>query len=213
VCGKNAQVLENHFQTAARVLRENDLESLKSACRGLISECPSDEEFEMSLKQSNSRDTSLQAYAYRSICRGLTGSEVTTDRREVSVEHIAPRNPDGDYWFNEVAPKEPNSNDSPDSKIYEDYVYMWGNITILERPLNSSIRNGDWSVKKFGQGRYKGYSVSQIASTAHLMNLEKWDAEQITKRNQWFISQALNYWKKLFVEGNDYPSISDYVNS
>lgn len=213
VCGKNAQVLENHFQTAARTLRENDLESLKSACRGLILECPSDEEFEMSLKQGNSRDTSLQAYAYRSICRGLTGSEVTTDRREVSVEHIAPRNPDGDYWFNEVAPKEIDLNGSSDSKVYEDYVYMWGNITILERPLNSSVRNGDWSVKKFGQGRYKGYSVSQIASTAHLMNIEKWNAEQIIKRNEWFVTQALNYWKKLYVEGNEYPSISDYGNS
>jgi hypothetical protein len=210
VCGKNAQVLENLFQSGARSLREGDSESLKEACRLLISSSPSDEEFAASLRQSGSRDTRLQAYAYRSVCRGLTGSEVTTDRQEVSVEHIAPRNPEGDYWYHKVAPKEVNQSDTS-QKIYEDYVYMWGNITILERPLNSSVRNGEWEIKKNGQGRYKGYSNSTIPTTRHLLGIQEWNSPEILNRTEWFITQALSYWKREFSLFT-YPTLADYPN-
>lgn len=210
VCGKNAQVLENLFQTGARSLREGDSESLKEACKTLVSASPSDEEFGASLRQSASRDTRLQAYAYRSICRGLTGSEVTTDRQEVSVEHIAPRNPEGDYWYQKIASKEASQGDTS-QKIYEDYVYMWGNITILERPLNSSVRNGAWEIKKNGQGRYKGYFNSTIPTTRHLLGIEEWNTSELLSRNEWFVVQALKYWKREF-SLFAYPTLNDYSN-
>ncbi len=210
ICGKNAQVLENHFQSAALSLLENDIESLKESCQSLVALAPSDEEFEASLLQGTSKDTSLQAYALRSICRGISGVEVTTNRREVSVEHIAPKNPEGDYWFNNIAKKDVPADANADYQTYEDYLYMWGNITILEQPLNSSVRNSDWETKKSGQGRYKGYKDSQIVCTRNLLDVPQWTAEMIIERGKWFSTQALRYWKREYVMAGDYPRLDDF---
>lgn len=197
VCGKNAQILENIFQSAALNLIPGDGPSFQNQLRFLIDNAPSDDEFRNSLLSNTYRDTKLQAYALRSICFGITGSEVTTDRYEVSVEHIAPQSPEGDYWYLKVAPKEPPAGSSSETfKSYEDFVYSWGNITILEKRLNSSVRNGNWDVKKNGQGRHKGYKDSSIASTSDLIDISEWTHSTIEERTRWFTNQAVNYWSR-----------------
>jgi hypothetical protein len=132
---------------------------------------------------------------------GITGSEVTTDRQEVSVEHIAPQNPDGNYWYEKIAPQERNLDSTAvETKFYEDYIYSWGNITILERKLNASVRNGTWDIKKNGQGRYKGYKDSSIAATSDLISISDWNSQTLESRTIWFANQALKFWSKSLQE-------------
>lgn len=201
ICGWNAQQLETKFQNYAHELLPGDAENLKQVCLKLILDSPSDEIFSAALTSGTSRDARMQAYVMRSLCFGITGSDVTTSRYEVSVEHIAPQNPlpeTADQWYEQVAPKE-SLDESP---TYEDYVYRWGNITILEKKLNSSVGQNLWKVKRDGKPgsdanlKFKGYKVSNIEVTKHLLNIDNWTAQLIQKRSEWIASQALIYWKR-----------------
>lgn len=202
ICGENAQVLENHLQSAAHIIMKSDIESLTSACQHLVTACPGDEEFSLALKNRSFKDTKLQAYALRKLNYAITGSEVTTNKKNVSVEHIAPQKPDNIDWYSRVAKKESSDNESGE-KVYEDYVYAWGNITILEQKLNSSIQNNVWSIKKTGMGKFTGYSASTIKTTVELLTIEDWNAEVIDQRTTWFANSALKIWSK------DLPSSKD----
>jgi uncharacterized protein with ParB-like and HNH nuclease domain len=202
ICGENAQVLENHLQSASHLVKKSDGQSLIVACQELVNACPGDDEFTLAIKNRSFRDTKLQAYALRNINYAITGSEVTTNRKNVSVEHIAPQKPDSDDWYSKVAKKE-TSESEPAAKIYEDFVYKWGNITILEQKLNSSVQNNIWAIKKTGTGRYKGYEHSTIKTTVELLSIAEWNADVIDKRTIWFANSALKIWAR------ELPSQSD----
>ena len=192
ICKQNAQELETKLQKSAHLLISGNTEVLRQVCLDLINEAPNDEIFESAFRIGISKETKLQAYVMRSLCFGITGSDVTTDRREVSVEHIAPQNPRSEAWYEFVAPKEAEG----DAKSYGDYVYRWGNITILENKLNSSVRDAEWNIKKSGNGRRGGYNVSSIQVTRDLLPIENWNADMIDKRSNWIADQALLFWKK-----------------
>jgi uncharacterized protein with ParB-like and HNH nuclease domain len=195
ICGENAQVLENHLQAASHLVKKSDGDSLTKACQYLINSCPGDEEFSLALKNRSFKDTKLQAYALRNLNFAITGSEVTTNKKNVSVEHIAPQKPEDKEWYSRVAPKESSDPDSK-SKIYDDFIYKWGNITILEQKLNSSVQNNVWAIKKSGTGKFKGYEHSTIKTTAELFSIENWTSDVIDQRTEWFAAAALKIWSK-----------------
>ena len=201
ICGGNAQQLEYKFQDYAHKLTPGNPENLKSVCAELIMDAPADEALRAALSVGTSRDTRMQAYVMRSLCYGITGSDVTTSKYEVSVEHIAPQNPSlesATYWHSKVAPTEAND----ESPTYEDYVYRWGNITILEKKLNSSVGENIWEIKREGKpgsdtnSKFKGYRVSGIEVTKNLLLVEEWTAAQIKRRSEWVAEQAVTYWKR-----------------
>jgi hypothetical protein len=201
ICGGNAQQLETKFQNYAHELQAGNVGNLKEVCTKLIMDSPSDDLFSAAFTASSSRDTRMQSYVMRSLCYGITGSDVTTSRYEVSVEHIAPQNPlpeSAADWHRQVAPKE-SIDDAP---TYDDYVYRWGNITILEKKLNSSVGQNIWKIKREGKPgaetniKFKGYRASNIEVTKHLLNLDAWTARQIDERSEWIAAQALIYWKR-----------------
>lgn len=201
ICGENAQQLETKFQNYAHQLLPGNIDNLKQVCTRLIMDSPSDEAFSAAFTTRSSRDTRMQAYVMRSLCYGITGSDVTTSRYEVSVEHIAPQNPlpeSASEWHERIAPVE-TAGDGP---TYDDYVYRWGNITILEKKLNSSVGQNVWKVKREGKpgsetiSKFKGYRASNIEVTKHLLDSESWTAALIDRRSEWIASQALIYWKR-----------------
>jgi len=196
ICGENAQVLENHLQTAAHKIKNKDRASFEQACQYLISSSPSDETFRQAILTKSFKDAKLQAYALRTLNLGITGSEVITERREVSVEHIAPQNPADEVWFMKVAKKELEPEDSEDTPTYENYVNKWGNLTILERKLNSTVQNNLWDLKKEGVGKKPGYKTSNVATTSELLDVRDWTREVIDARTAWFADCALVLWSK-----------------
>jgi len=196
ICGENAQVLENHLQNAAHKIKNKDRASFEQACQYLISNSPSDEMFRQALLTKSFKDAKLQAYALRTLNLGITGSEVITERREVSVEHIAPQKPADEVWFMKVAKKELEPDDSEDTPTYENYVNKWGNLTILERKLNSTVQNNLWDLKKEGVGKKPGYRSSNVATTSELLEVQDWTREVIDSRTAWFADCALVLWSK-----------------
>jgi hypothetical protein len=196
ICGENAQVLENHLQTAAHKIRNKDRDSFEQACQYLVGVSPSDETFRQALLTKSFKDSKLQAYALRTLNLGITGSEVITERREVSVEHIAPQKPADDTWYMKIAKKELEPNDSEETPTYENFVNKWGNLTILERRLNSTVQNNLWELKKEGVGKKDGYRKSNVATTVELLEISDWNREVIDARTVWFAECALVLWGK-----------------
>jgi uncharacterized protein with ParB-like and HNH nuclease domain len=196
VCGENAQVLENHLQTAAHKIINKDRDSFQRACLYLISACPSDEMFRQAILTKSFRDSKLQAYALRTLNLGLTGSEVITDRREVSVEHIAPQKPADETWYKKIAKKELEAEDTEETPTYENFVNKWGNLTILERKLNSMVQNNLWQLKVEGLPNKPGYKKSNIATTTEILEISDWTRDVIDARTVWFADCALVLWSK-----------------
>jgi hypothetical protein len=209
ICGENAQVLENHLQTAAHKIKNKDRASFEQACQYLISNSPSDETFRQALLTKSFKDAKLQAYALRTLNLGITGSEVITERREVSVEHIAPQKPADETWFMKVAKKELEPEDSEDTPTYENYVNKWGNLTILERKLNSTVQNNLWDLKKEGVGKKPGYRTSNVATTSELLDVQDWTREVIDSRTAWFADCALVLWSKSLPSAK-FPQVQGY---
>jgi len=210
ICGENAQVLENHLQIASHKVKNKDRESLQQACQYLISASPSDETFRQALLTRSFRDSKLQAYALRMLNLAITGSEVITERREVSVEHIAPQKPADEVWYLKVAKKELEPEDTEDTATYENYVNKWGNLTILERKLNSTVQNNLWDLKKEGVGKKKpGYRNSNVATTSELLVVQDWTREVIDSRTAWFADCALVIWSKSLPSAK-FPQVQGY---
>lgn len=209
ICGENAQVLENHLQTAAHKIKNKDRASFEQACQYLISNSPSDETFRQAILTKSFKDAKLQAYALRTLNLGITGSEVITERREVSVEHVAPQKPADEVWFMKVAKKELEPEDSEDTPTYENYVNKWGNLTILERKLNSIVQNNLWDLKKEGVGKKTGYRTSNVATTSELLNVQDWTREVIDSRTAWFADCALVLWSKSLPSAK-FPQVQGY---
>jgi len=64
-----------------------------------------------------------------------------------SVEHVMPKNW-RNYWDSGLSAKKAEQRDA--------ILLKFGNLTIITRSLNSSIRDADWKTKKNGKGNNKG---------------------------------------------------------
>jgi hypothetical protein len=95
-----------------------------------------------------------------------------TDR--VHVEHIYPQTPDeGAKWPN-----------------HAQVIERLGNLTLLGKRLNTSIKNADFPTKKA-----QGYAGSDILMTQELLGLDHWDTEAIDERQRELSDWAFEIWR------------------
>ena len=182
---QNAQVLENHYQDLARELKKVKSDSDADAVIARMVElAPSDEKIG---KFSEVDNTALQRYILRRIEESF-GGHVPSWNERMSIEHLAPQNPRGKkahYWFEMV----PTSED----EAYSDIVSLVGNLTLLEKPLNSSIQDSDWNAKKWGskEQQYEGISNSNFNLNKPLLEIDNWTRDHILSRSDWIHESAL----------------------
>jgi hypothetical protein len=93
-----------------------------------------------------------------------------TDR--VHVEHIYPQTPEGAKWPNHAAT-----------------INRLGNLTLLGKRLNTSIKNADFTSKKA-----RGYAGSDILMTQALLSLGEWDADEVDRRQHELSTLAFGIW-------------------
>lgn len=181
--GKNAQELESLYQSQVHLLK--DAPTTATANRvvdHLIEAAPDDDVFS---KLVRTESAALQRYLLIRLASADGGDVVET----AEIEHLAPQSPDDmGYWHAAVA-----DGSTPDARgnVYEDYVYSWGNITLLEQKLNRSIQNGIWKNKRDGVGRYKGIKASTYNVNQVIKTLPDWSAENILSREAWIMESAL----------------------
>jgi hypothetical protein len=180
--GANAQDLETLYQRQVLALiAMPSADKAVSVAGELMKAAPSDEALD-GLTRSDSIE--LQRYILRRI-ESSTGGAIAGAPH---IEHLAPQGParGDDYWYSAVAPKE-NSDPDSENPTYEEYVTNWGNLTLLEAPLNKSIKNKDWRTKVKGTGKYKGISASNYNINDHLKTMNRWTADDILRREKYLI--------------------------
>jgi hypothetical protein len=198
--GRNAQELESLYQEQVHILRANpDDETALIIRDNLISKAPTDVDLDNLMWTDSAK---LQRYILRRIERS-TGGAIAG---QPTIEHLAPRTPGnhGDHWYSSVASK-----DTPDEfdRTYDDYVGCWGNLTLLEHSLNSSIQNAPWNVKVSGdpESQYQGLTASNYNLNSKIVESEAWTIQHILSRSEWLKETTLELTGRLWVISGQAP--------
>jgi hypothetical protein len=185
--GGNGQEIETHYQNSAMMLGDGSSADLTKAIDFLLSKLPGDDAVIANMTTSPA-GKDMRMYVMRRLNIGLTGSEWTYPSNQVSIEFLAPEKPaPNSHWFTDIAPQ---SSTDPNAKVYSEFVTKWGNIAVIEFPMNAQKRNADWSTKTVSAGVVKGLRDSQVLLTKEVADLPEWKVDNINARTQW-IAEAM----------------------
>jgi hypothetical protein len=116
--------------------------------------------------------------------------------KKVEIEHILPSNPRPDVRA---------AFDKPDE--YDVHVGRLGNLTLLEKTINSSVQNGSFSEKAPGYRQSTflltkslvekpqvGANTQLNRAVQELMQFDRWNAAAIQKRQEMLVTLARKVW-------------------
>jgi uncharacterized protein with ParB-like and HNH nuclease domain len=182
------QEIENIFREIAKGFRTNI--GYAAIRQKLVDSLPLDEEvksqFDVGIKKSNvvrvvlNRINSVLNMSYL----------ISPDPSIMHVEHVAPQKPTNE-WLEYLLSDLPENERKSDYAKYSEY---WGNKTILEKPINTSIKQALFKVKCEGLPRKPGYVNSGIDITKNLTQFEFWTKELIKSRNDWIKDCFIKLW-------------------
>lgn len=179
---KNPNRLEMIYAEICKALRNSKLSLAESfgsePLSQLLSEVPSDDEFELRL---GTMEISSISTAWREILVRINENLSTGETRiespnRVQVEHILPQTPRATVLT--------ESNLSMEEAA--SLISRLGNLTLW-----SGNRNREASNKPFSRKRDR-YATSEIAMTSQLDTYEQWSSEQIAHRSKLFANLALD---------------------
>jgi hypothetical protein len=171
--GKDVNVMESAvFRLAAKLREDRDFDA---AIISLADLSPDADDFVFRFERATISRTATARYLLREIEHAMRVTQEVavegTDR--VHIEHIYPQSPILDPWPNHKAA-----------------VNRLGNLTLLSRRLNTSIKNADFATKKAN-----AYSASDILMTQALDSREDWDTAAIEERQAQLAEFAFQIWR------------------
>jgi len=170
--GIENSVLENRFHRAGRNLRSHA--SVAQFCRELAVGALGDDE----VRQRFNRLVVTQNGPRRFLLHRVEMAHRATDELRVNppskvhVEHIYPQKPmEGQKWT-----------------THDRVVNRIGNLTLLDKRINISVRNSGFPVKR------PHYAKSELKITQALTAFEEWNEDQIAVRQDGFAAMAPTLW-------------------
>jgi hypothetical protein len=131
----------------------------------------------------------------------LTGkSEGVSIDGTLTVEHILPQQwmdrwplPDGTHGLTAQALWTASKEDSraEGSRMRNQLLQTFGNLTILTQALNSSVSNSEWTAKKPELLKHSLLPINQM-----LHDVAEWDEAAIVKRTDDMLKRALKVWPR-----------------
>ena len=153
-----------------------------------INSMPSDKDVEEGFRESDLTNKQAKGILYlieRSIRNNLNATELKYFN-EYSLEHVMPKqwrnNWNGDNLVNDQA------------KQRDNLILTLGNLTLITKQLNSSIRDSGWVAKKNGNVRNHGLMeyAQGIEIFSKYMQRENWDEDSVTERGQELFRYSVN---------------------
>lgn len=187
----NAQDTENLYQSFAKEFRGvKDQAGLDAWAEKLVSPLLTDDQLK-NLPINNCTFVGIQYDPREDLARYANAVYETECgsgwAEKPTLEHLAPQNPSSDSGWK--LPGVVGTADNP----YEVQIHWWGNLTSLEKPLNSSVGNSEWSKKLTGiePDQSDGLKKSGFASTKQVCKVSVWNESAIHDRGKWLIESLL----------------------
>lgn len=171
--GRESTALESTvYEMAANLRRDRDYDQAIESLRGFA---PDAADFVARFRRASISRIATARYLLREIEHAKRKTqELTVDHSDrVHVEHIYPQTP-------EAGAKWPN---------HSQVLNRLGNLTLLGRRLNTSIKNADFATKK-----EKGYAGSDILLTKELLEYGVWSTETVESRQDELSAWVFDIW-------------------
>lgn len=171
--GRETTVMETRvYETAAELRRTKDFDAAAAALAALA---PDSEDFIARFRRASVSRIATSRYLLREIehAKRRTQEVAVEGTDRVHVEHIYPQTPNGPKWPN-----------------HAQIINRLGNLTLLAKRLNASIRNADFATKK-----EQGYVSSDIVMTQELLGVETWDTDAINERQRELSEWVFDIWR------------------
>lgn len=193
ICDKNPNSAEIKFANIAKEIAEGNL-SVDDIKERITKDNVSDEDFVSEFSKKPIKKVDVAKYILRKINNYLTITEsnritgnniskpdfpLSRSTNDIHLEHIMPK--DLKKWEAEgfvISEQE-----------YEDNLWKIGNLALLGKEYNQIISNDPFDVKQ-----QKAYNCSQILPNYMLMEVSKWDVEEIEKRQDKLCEFAKKIW-------------------
>lgn len=187
---KNYNQLFGERFISNNILTKADLKNFINKRSDKVNYMPSDSELKDGFHQSkltNKQAAGVLYFIESKIRDKAKHSTTLLGLNRYSLEHLMPKKWEN-HWGN--LPKEQD-------KINRNRKLLTlGNLTIITASLNSSIRDGNWNVKKNGKPNKPGLNqyASGLDTLSHYLPLPKWDETEISKRADFLFDKALLTW-------------------
>jgi uncharacterized protein with ParB-like and HNH nuclease domain len=210
VCGLSTKNYNRIFLQLTKALRKEGasaaaLQKLLLEFSGESTEWPTDEAFSSAWMTKHVYQT-LNNPKVVHILKRLNATLLTTKHEEITiessltVEHLMPQNwithwplADGSKGMERLDQMLADEGDPglAETRLRNSRIQTFGNLTIITQPLNSSISNSAWHVKK-----PELMKSSLLPINSQLSGLETWNEEAIQARGRSLLARALRVWPR-----------------
>jgi len=172
--------LEKEFSYQAKLINDGEIKNIAELKNSIKNIIPNDEQFKRSFEIASISKNYIARYYLSEIeksFRSTTELGPIQNPEKINLEHILPVNPSNLYdWpeFNE--------------ETHNTYYKRMGNLTLLDKKMNSEQGNGKFDIKK---GVYRD---SEVNITKSLCKYEKWSPKNIEERQKEFANKAIKIW-------------------
>jgi hypothetical protein len=182
MAGLNAQKLEDYYQDQAFQFRtDNDVERLCSSIETRISSIENNTlKYLTSEGDSGFIGRALLHVVNRATTQGAILESVGSTNSH--LEHVAPQT-ENDFWATTLF-----GNDAEARKLYDETISQIGNLTLLDKGLNSRAQRLPFEDKK------AFYKNSVYGISRELCEIEDWNLSVIKLRTKWLSEMFDNYW-------------------
>jgi hypothetical protein len=182
----NPNEAERVFSKVANDIASKNIITAKEAIHALKNIYVSDDNFEQAFSTvivNIKRKKELVKYILIKIENQIVNKDYQPEEAEATIEQILPENPGG-LW-NENFPID----------IQEDYIYRFGNYSLLEGSINNKLDNNMPFTDKL-----KSYKKSSYLLSNEYCDYEKFDPKVIAIRQSKMAKVAKSIWKSSYIK-------------
>jgi hypothetical protein len=188
-CGRNAQDLENIYQSAAfKLMKATDIDkTFDLVSEEILSKLPSDEEFFTSITNAVIKSNSRAKYILKRIDQYQTGggAYVLLHDGILHLEHVAPKNPRSETKWREKMKGTQN---------YSEIIYKIGNLALIPEALNIKYKDYPFREKKseYEKMKIKGKRFPELTET--VFKFKDWNQSSVHERTIEIAKHAVMVW-------------------
>lgn len=182
----NPNEAERVFSKVANDIANKKISNAKEVSLALKSIYVSDDNFEQAFSTviiNTRRKKELAKYILVKIENQMASRDYQPEEANSTIEHILPENP-GSVWEDNFA-----------VDIQEDYIYRFGNYTLLEASVNNKLDNNTPFAEKLVK-----YKNSTFKLSNEHCNYEKFTPKEIALRQDKMAKIAKGIWKSSFIQ-------------